>query len=174
MPPPKTRSRAKPQAKPETLAQPETVIEKVLTTVSEEPKKVRMEDMPLSSLGDYMRYNKRASEENKKAKKADKKLKEAPYPLLQCPQELHPKETVIIGRKDQPTTPIPVHLSDNMIHFVEKVKVGVKVTLPRCVVEHIASKGTNQWGWVTLADGTKETRVVGSEPRFTVRTVYGD
>lgn len=174
MPIPKTRSRAKPQAKPETLAQPETVIDKVLATVSDEPKEVRIEDMPLSSLGDYMRYNKRAREENKKAKKRDPKLKLAPYPLQPCPVELHPMETVVLSRNNGKSEPIYTRLSNSMIDYEETLKVGVKEIIPRCVVEHLAGRATNRWGWVTKADGSKETRVIGSDNRFSIRTVYGD
>lgn len=128
-------------------------------------EEVDISDMPLTTLGEYLRYNKRARELNKK-------LRLCRYPIKQCPIELHPKEKIEFARNDQPNNPCIVHLSNEMIHFNEKLYPGKVYELPRCVVEHLASLGTNVWRWVTNADGSKETKVSHKTPRFALRTIY--
>ena len=138
------------------------------------PKKepVDIDDMPLNSLGDYMRYNAKARELNKK-------LKILRYPIKQCPVELHPMERVVFGRNDQPTNSLPVYISDHMIHFDrtaprDRLIPGQTYDLPRYVVDILSKKGTPVWKWYDNPDGSKETRISHKEPRFTLRTVYAE
>jgi len=126
-----------------------------------------IEEMPLESLGDYMRYN-------AEARKLNKKLRICRHQIKQCPIELHPTERIIFGRKDQPSNPLPVYLSNEMIEYKEKLIPGKTYDLPRCVVEYLAEKGTSIWGWFDNPDGSKETRVANKEPRFALRTIYKD
>ncbi len=138
--------------------------------VKDEP--VDIESMPLESLGDYMRYNKRARELNKK-------LRILRYPIKQCPIELHPMERVEFGRNDQPTNPLPVFISDDMIHFdrtkpKDQLRPGQVYDLPRYVVEYLARKGTPVWKWFDNPDGSRETRKASVTPRFSLRTIYKD
>ena len=46
----------------------EQLVKEVVTSMVPKEEPVDIEDMPLNSLGDYMRYNKRARELNKKLK----------------------------------------------------------------------------------------------------------
>lgn len=140
--------------------------EQMTNDMVKKEEEVDINDMPLNTLGDYLRYNKRAREINKK-------LRIARHPIKQCPIELHPKEKVEFNRNDQPNNPCMVHLSNEMIHFHEKLYPGKQYELPRCVVEHLASLGTNVWHWVTNGDGSKETKVSHKTPRFSIRTIYG-
>lgn len=126
---------------------------------------VNIEDMPLNSLADYIRYNKRAREMNHK-------LKICRYPIKPCPVELHPKETIVFSRKDQPNNPLPVYLSNDMIEFKKILYPGQTYELPRCIVDYLAQKGTPIWDWFDNADGSRETRVSAMDPRFALRTVY--
>ena len=131
-----------------------------------------IEDMPLASLGDYMRYNAKARELNKK-------LKLLRYPIKQCPVELHPMERIVFGRNDQPTNPLPVFLSDHMIHFdrtapKDRLMPGQTYDLPRYVVDYLSKKGTPVWKWYDNPDGSRETRKESITPRFALRTIYKD
>lgn len=144
----------------------------VLASMVAKPEEVEIEDMPLNTLGDYMRYNRRAREINKK-------LKVLRYPIKQCPVELHPHERVVFTRNDQPSNPLPVFLSNDMIHFdrtkrKDQLMPGQTYDLPRCVIQHLSEKGTPLWKWYDNPDGSKETRKAGMTPRFALRTVYAD
>jgi len=135
-------------------------------------KEVEIEEMPLNSLGDYMRYNRKAREINKK-------LKLLRYPIKQCPVELHPHERVVFTRNDQPANPLPVYLSNEMIHFdrtklKDQLRPGQTYDLPRCVIQHLADRCVPIWKWFDNPDGSKETRKAGATPRFALRTVYAD
>jgi len=151
----------------------QTQIDEIIQSAPKE-EKVNLEDMPLNTLGDYIRYNEEARRLTKIAKKIDKRLKETPYEIKQCPEELHPKERIRFGRNDQPTNPLPVYLSNDMIHFEKTLVPGKVYDLPRCVVEHLAEKGTAVWDWIENPDGSKETRVVGKNNRFSIRPIYKD
>jgi hypothetical protein len=122
-------------------------------------------EMPLTSLAEYIAYN-------KEARRLNKKLKLNRYPIKPCPVELHPKEKIIFARKDQPTNPLPVYLSNDLIDFKITLEPGKTYELPRCVVEYLASKGTPHWQWVTNADGSTETKETSIDPRFSLRTIY--
>ena len=144
--------------------------------IEEAPKKekeeIAIEDMPLNSLSDYVRYNRRARELNKK-------LKICRYPAKPCPIELHPKETIVFSRNDQPTNPLPIYLSNDIIHFdrtkpKDQLVPGKTYELPRCIVQYLADKGTSDWKWFDNADGSRETRVASKKPRFALRTIYKD
>lgn len=126
---------------------------------------LEIESMPLNSLGDYMRYN-------AEARRLNKKLKLCRYPIKQCPVELHPKERVTFTRNDQPTNPLPVYLSDDMIHFEMTLKPGQTYELPRYVVDYLCKKGVPEWAWYDNTDGSKETRIKSYAPRFALRTIY--
>lgn len=142
------------------------VKELTASMVTKPVEEVDIEDMPLNTLGDYLRYNERARQLNKK-------LRIRRYEIKQCPIELHPHERVVISRNDKAHGPIAVLLSNDMIHFDKKLNPGETYDLPRCVVEHIAERGTPVWKWFSMgADGAKETRVSHYDPRFSVRTIY--
>jgi hypothetical protein len=150
----------------------EEVAKDVVTSMVAKEEPVAIEDMPLNSLGDYMRYN-------AEARKLNKKLKILRYPIKQCPIELHPMERVVFGRNDQPDNPQPVFLSNDMIHFdrtkpVDQLRPGQTYDLPRCVVKHLAELGNPIWKWFDNPDGSRETRKASVTPRFSLRTVYKD
>lgn len=143
----------------------EDVEAKQLVTAMVTPEKpVDIEDMPLETLADYMRYNERARGINKK-------LRINRYPVKQCPVELHPTDRVEFGRNDQPNNSLPVYLSNEMIEFKMTLHPGKVYDLPRCVVDHIAKKGLPIWKWFTNPDGSKETRIDSKTPRFSMRMV---
>lgn len=136
------------------------------------PEEVAIEDMPLTNLGEYMRYNRKARELNKK-------LRILRYPIKQCPTELHPHERVVFTRNDQPTNPLPVFISNDMIHFdrtkpKDQLRPGQAYDLPRCVIQHLSERGIPVWKWFDNPDGSKETRRDSFTPRFALRTVYAD
>lgn len=141
----------------------------LLDVVKEENKaeeiELAIEDMPLDSLGDYVRYNARA-------RAANKKLKIRRYPIHQCPEELHPKQRIVFGRVDQPSNPLQVYLSNELIDFKQKLIPGQTYDLPLCVIDYLAQKGTPVWDWVVKPDGSKETYKVSTNPRFTIRNIY--
>lgn len=134
--------------------------------VTKPDAEVDINDMPLTTLGEYLRYNAKARELNKK-------LRIARYPIKQCPIELHPKERVQFSRNDGNNNKLPVYISNEMIEFKMDLEIGKTYDLPRCVVEHIAGKGTPEWKWFTNPDGSKETRISHYNPRFSLRTIYG-
>jgi len=157
------------------MARPRRTQEEVAEGLTQEMVKkeeVSIEDMPLNTLADYVRYNRKARELNKK-------LKMCRYKIKQCPVELHPHERVIFTRNDQPTNPLPVYLSNELIHFdrtkpKDQLIPGREYDLPRCVIDHLARRGTAVWKWFDNPDGSRETRKAGTVPRFALRTVYKD
>lgn len=130
-----------------------------------EKDKLPIEDMPLETLRDYRLYN-------EEARKQNKKLKMCRYTIKQCPVELHPKQRVKFGNNDQSMNPVPVFLSNHLIHFDEKLQPGKVYDLPECIVHYLSEKGYPVWEWVNLSDGSKETRMTGKKPRFSLTTVY--
>lgn len=136
--------------------------EKKVVEIKEE---IKLEDMPLKTLADYVRYNKRVREINKGLKKPIVSIK-------QPPTELHPHDTVVFNRTDQPNNELPVYISDDMIHFEDKLKPNQKVKLPRYVIEYLAKKATPFYKTIDQPDGTKKTVVDHEVPRFSFRTVY--
>jgi hypothetical protein len=122
--------------------------------------------MPLETLEDYRAYN-------REARRLNKQLRIARYPIKQCPEDLHPKERVILGRVDGQSNlnPIPVLLDNQDICFKETLECGKEYDLPYCVIDHLEGKGYPVWGWVTLPDGSRETREINKNPRFTVKRV---
>jgi hypothetical protein len=158
------------------MARPRKIEEKeaqaVVASMVAKPVELHIEEMPLTSLAEYMRYNRRAREENKR-------LKLLRYPIKQCPIELHPHERVVFGRNDQPTNPLPVFLSNEMIHFDrtkprDQLRPGQAYDLPRCIIQHLSERGTPVWQWFENPDGSKETRKASTSPRFSLRTVYAE
>ena len=135
------------------------------TLTAVEAEKLPIEDMPLETLRDYRLYN-------EEARKANKKLRVCRYPIKQCPPELHPKQRVKIDTTDGSRNPIPVFLSNHLIHYDEKLVPGKVYDIPECVLSYLSEKGNPIWGWVTLADGSKETRQIDKKPRFSLTTVY--
>jgi hypothetical protein len=146
---------------------PKATNDLVASMIPKVEQEIRIEDMPLTSLGDYLRYN-------KEARRMNKKLRILRYPIKQCPAELHPMERIVFGRNDQPNNPLPVYLSNEMIEFSIKLYPGRTYDLPRCVVEYLATKGTPIWAWFDNPDGSRETRKTATNPRFAIRTIYKD
>lgn len=130
-----------------------------------ESEKLPIEEMPLDTYEDYRAYN-------NEARILNKKLRVLRYPIKQCPIELHPMERVVFQRNDQPSNPLPVHLSNHLIHFDQTLIPGQTYDLPKCVIKHLGEKGNPIWNWFTNADGSRETRISHKDPRFSLRTVY--
>lgn len=148
------------------VAQPdEKIMDESLKQAQQQ--EVDIEDMPLNTLRDYRLYNERARILNKK-------LKILRYPIKQCPVDLHPKQRIVFGRNDQPSNPLPVFVSNHLIHFDETLIPGKTYDLPECIINHLAEKGTPVWKWFDNPDGSKETRISHKEPRFQIRTVYAE
>jgi len=152
-------------AKSKYLEQP-AKIEKIIAAAPK-VEKLSIEDMPLENISDYVRYN-------REARKLNKELKICRYEIKPCPVELHPTEKIVFNRKDQPTNPLPVLLSNEMIDFSMTLIPGKTYDLPRCVIAYLAKKGTPNWQWYDNADGSRETRVASMDPRFALRTIYED
>jgi hypothetical protein len=132
-----------------------------------EADKLPIEEMPLQTLRDYRLYN-------EEARKLNKKLRMCRYPIKQCPSELHPKQRIKFGNNDQSMNPVPVFLSNHLIHYDEKLIPGRVYDLPECIVHYLSEKVYPVWDWVTLPDGSRETRMTGKKPRFSLTTVYQD
>jgi hypothetical protein len=94
------------------------------------------------------------------------------YPIKQCPVELHPKQRVKFGNNDGSMNPVPVFVSNHLIHYDEKLQPGRVYDIPECIVHYLSEKGYPIWGWVTLKDGSRETREMEKKPRFSLTTVY--
>lgn len=140
-----------------------SLMDDTLTHVEKE--KIPLEDMPLNSIRDYRLYN-------EQARMMNKKLRICRYPIKQCPVELHPKQRIVFRRNDQPSNPLPVHVSNHLIHFDETLIPGKTYDLPECIVAYLADKGNPVWKWYDNPDGSKETRISHKEPRFSLTTVY--
>lgn len=141
------------------------VLESSLKETAEQKQSI--EDMPLETLRDYRLYN-------DEARKLNKKLRMCRYPIKQCPIELHPKQRIKFGNNDQSLNPVPVFVSNHLIHYDEKLIPGKVYDIPECIVHYLSEKGYPVWDWVNLADGSRETRMVGKKPRFSLTTVYQD
>ena len=141
----------------------EEVLETTLKAVAEE--KLPIEEMPLNSVRDYRLYN-------DEARKLNKKLRMCRYPIKQCPVELHPTQRIKFGNNDQSMNPVPVYLSNYLIHFDQKLTPGKIYDLPECIVHYLSEKGYPVWDWVNLPDGSRETQQIGKKPRFSITTVY--
>jgi len=144
----------------------------LVTEMATQTAPLEIEQMPLDTMADYMRYNRKAREINKR-------LRVLRYPIKQCPIELHPHERVVFTRNDQPTNPLPVYLSNDMIHFDrtalrDQLIPGQAYDLPRCVIQHLSERNVPVWQWFENPDGSKETRKASVTPRFSLRTVYAD
>ena len=151
--------------KPQTVPGVSPIDKAISAADKKSESEISIDKMSLKSLGDYMRYNKKARELNHI-------LRICKYPIKPCPVELHPKDWVVVNHTNQSRNDIPIMLSNDMIDFNMKIKPGKKVHLPRCVIEHIASKGKPHYAWFDNPDGSKETKVAYSDPRFAVRTIY--
>lgn len=150
----------------------EEEVKEVVASMVEKPEEVHIEDMPLTTLGDYSRYNRKARELNKK-------LKILRYPIKVAPTELHPHERVVFTRTDQPNNPLPVYLSNDLIHYdrtklKDQLVPGKEYDLPRVIIQHLGERGVPVWQWFDNADGSRETRKASVTPRFALRTVYKD
>lgn len=129
-------------------------------------EKLPIEEMPLETLRDYRLYN-------EEARKLNKKLRMCRYPIKQCPVELHPKQRVKFGCANGDMQPVKVFLSNHLIHFDEKLVPGRIYDLPECIIHHLSEKGTADWEWITLKDGSRETRQkTEKKPRFSLTTVW--
>lgn len=139
-----------------------TLLDDVKKVQKEE--EVPLEKMPLETMGDYVRYN-------KKCRALNKALGLCRHKVKQCPIELHPKQRIIFNRKDQPRNPLPVYLSNEMIEYKQMLYPGQQYDLPLIIVDYLASKGTPIWDTKEKADGSKESYKVATDPRFALRTV---
>ena len=148
---------------PHVAQKAEEVLETTLKNV--EAEKLPIEEMPLESLRDYRMYN-------EEARKLNKKLKMCRYPIKQCPVELHPKQRIKFSNNDQSLNPVPVFVSNHLIHYDEKLVPGKVYDIPECIIHYLSEKGYPVWDWVTLSGGSRETRMVGKKPRFSLTTVY--
>lgn len=150
---------ARPRKNIESKEDMEALLEK------EEQKKLPIEDMPLETLRDYRLYN-------EEARKLNKKLRVCRYPIKQCPVDLHPTQRVKFGNNDKSTHDVLIHVSNHLIHFSKKLTPGQIYDLPQCIVSYLSEKGYPVWGWVNLRDGSKETRVLTKQPRFSLTSIY--
>jgi len=126
-----------------------------------------IDDMPLESLRDYRKYN-------EEARRLNKKLGVCRYKVKPCPEVLHPKERIVFGRNDQPSNPLPVCISDEVIDFKKTLIPGKEYELPKYVISWLSKLGNPVWKWVEKADGARETHVDHYDPRFAIRTIYAD
>lgn len=144
---------------------------KALNTALQEiaqSEELPLEEWPLETLRDYRLYNEEARKRNKKARKYIHEIK-------QCPVELHPKQRIKFGNNDKTLHPIPVFVSNHLIHFDKKLIPGQTYELPECIISYLAEKGYPVWDWVTIGpNGERETRQVGKRPRFSLTTVWQD
>ncbi len=129
-----------------------------------EEVKLAIEDMPLETLRDYRLYN-------EEARKLNKKLRICRYPIKQCPIDLHPKQRISFSHNNKSANPLPVFLSNHLVHYDELWTPGKEYDVPECVVHHVSEKANPIWGWVTLPDGSKETQVLRKDYRFSIRTI---
>jgi hypothetical protein len=143
----------------------ESVMDSSIKTA--EAEKLPIDEMPLTSLREYRQYN-------EEARRMNKKLGLCRYPQKPCPVELHPTERIVFSRKDQPSNPLPVYISNSLIEFKETLVPGKTYDLPQCVVSYLADKGVPIWKWFDKPDGSRETGVSHKEPRFALRTVYAE
>lgn len=143
----------------------DTLVNEIQKEQKEEIDKIDIEDMPLNSLGDYIRYN-------EKARFINNKLQVLRHPIKSCPVHLHPTQRVIFNRQDQPSNPLPVFLVNHLIDFKKTLIPSETYDLPLCIIDHLSAKGTAIWGWVDNPDGSKQTKKVSMNPRFSIRTVY--
>lgn len=141
----------------------------VATKVKAVQEPIELEDMPLTTLREYKAYNEAARKENKRL---GKRGGICVHPIKQCPVELHPKQRVILTNIKQPKNEIPVHLSNHLIHFDEKLTPNKEYDLPVVVVNYLAEKATPIRERLDNPDGTIDVRITGQEHRFSIRTVY--
>ena len=130
-------------------------------------QEVDINDLPLKTLGDYSRYNSRA-------RAANKRLKVLRHPIKQCPEELHPKQRIVLTRVDGSQNPLPVYVSNALIHYDHKMVPGTPYDVPLCIVDYLSQKATPIWKRVTLKDGSQDTVKSGEHPRFAIRTLYSE
>ena len=141
----------------------ENTIDDVINSSSAE--KLPIEEMPLETLRDYRLYN-------EEARKINKKLRLNRYPIKQCPVELHPMQRIKFANNDKSMNPVPIFVSNHLIHYDEKFYPGRTYDVPECIIRYLAEKGYPVWDWVTLADGSRETQMTGKAPRFSITSVY--
>ena len=132
-----------------------------------EDLKLPIEDMPLECLRDYRLYN-------EEARKLNKKLRICRYPIKQCPVELHPHQRIKFGNNDKSVHPVNIFVSNHLIHYDEKFTPGKIYDVPECIISYLSEKGYPVWGWVNLADGSKETRITGKSNRFSITPIYSE
>ena len=137
------------------------------TALATTPEKLSINDMPLETMRDYRLYN-------EEARRLNKALKKCVHKIIPCPESLHPKERVVFYRKDQPSNPLDVYISDEKIDFKMKLVPGKTYDLPKYVVSILASKGKAIWEWYDEADGSRNTRIAGKDPRFSLRPIYAE
>lgn len=139
----------------------------VLDKTLESVEKVSIEDMPLNSIRDYRLYNEAVRKENKK-------LGVCRYKIKPCPIELHPKQKVKFQRNDQPSNPLKVYVSNDIIHFDQTLTPGKTYELPEYIVHYLSSKGNPVWRWYDLPNGERETGISHYSPRFSLNLAYSE
>ena len=145
---------------------PTNLMEKELTHAAAAVKEdVPIDEMPLTTLREYRLYN-------EAARAANKRLRICRYPIKPCPIDLHPKQKIVFGRVDQPSNPLKVYISNDIIHFDQTLIPGQMYELPTYIVSYLSEKGTPVWKWRDGRDGVKETFLSHKEPRFALRTIY--
>jgi hypothetical protein len=132
--------------------------------IAKVPEKLPIDSMPLESLDDYMTYN-------REARRLNKKLGICRYQIKPCPIDLHPKERIVFGRNDQPSNPLSIYKSDDIIDFKMKLYPGTTYDLPVYIVNYLMSKGSPEWKWFNNPDGSRETRISNYKPRFAIRSI---
>lgn len=123
--------------------------------------------MPLTTYAEYMAYN-------KAARAANKRFKFCKYEIKPCPEELHETQRVIFNRNDQPSNPLPVYFRNEEIDFKKTLVPGKSYDLPLCIIKHLSKRGTAVWKWFDNPDGSRETRIANTTPRFALRTSYAE
>lgn len=130
-----------------------------------------IEELPLETYRDYVRYNERARAANKKAKKLL-------YPMKQCPIELHPKQRIRFQRNDQPTNPLHVKKSNDIIDYEETLIPGRVYELPNVICDFLNKRGTPIWERKEKPkkpgqhEAEWETVLSGFKNRFALQAVF--
>lgn len=130
-----------------------------------------LEEMPLETLEDYRARN-------AVARKLNKEAKSYLHRIIPCPVEKHPTQRVIITfTNSSMEADLPVKFSNADIDYYKKLRPNTKYDLPLVVIEHLSQRGSDVYDWKDsttpdVHEGTKkETKVIGKNPRFAIRSV---
>ena len=126
-----------------------------------------VDNMPLTTYSEYKKYN-------AAARKMNKKLKMCRHKCIPCPEELHPKEKVIITNNEQPQNVFPITLSNHLIDYNLLCEPNTPYEVPLVVINYSEGKNTPRWEAYDLPDGQTKTRQVAGSPKFSIRRVRED